>query len=304
MVYYPYLRARMHDVIAVANAATQLAATGKILPVFEPVQVNSRTLVLRASRFASTNLPVSLIMNPQVGELVGMQNVTAQLLADMRAAGATVTPAFIVQQSTLLQEVQTFLTQHPGQTIYVHQGAPPSTVVSAIQRTPSATNIFWSGAVSASYPRGFANPVLLQDAFKAQTTNASYPPRSYFGDLHLTYSQSGFSGFGDFATIGDRFRVGGGPAYAVVIHMTEDFQTQGIFCNHFLSTSNQTPANPAGKFGQAVQALIQHSLQFPGKIDFTNACQELIRRAGQFPGLGAVKRLSIQHHLELMCTLV
>lgn len=307
--YYPYLRAKTYDVKAVFDAAACLANNGKVLPIFEPVTDPSKTLVNHAASFGAAGLDVALVLNPQVGALIGSTAKTTKLLNDMRAAGANVIAAFAVTTGTKAADVLAFQAGFPGRVVYVHLEVPnDSHVVAALLRAQHAVHVFLNGATSSAHQATFAahDRVLLSDGFQAKHKNAAYPPRSFFCDLHLTHAARGFSGFGDFATVGYRFSPSGGPAYAVAIHMTEDFQAHGVFCNHFLSTSNQTPTDPAGKFGEAVAALAAYSQQNPGKLDFSMACKEMLQHhaAGTYPALGPVKRMSIQHHLELMCTLV
>lgn len=305
--FYPYLRAKTFDLIAVVHAAPKLVKNGKILPVLEPVRLKTQPLVSRAALFARAGLPVSLIMNPQVGQLYGTPHVTVQLLADMRATNATVVPALIVHTQLQVSEIRQFQAHiQGGQSIYVHRDAVSGLVLAALQSSPPTENVFVNGGTSAAYQSSFPTRALLRDGFRAQTKNANYPPLSFFSDLHLTYLSNGYAGFGDFSITGDAYVATGGPAYAIAIHMTEDKETHGIFCNHFLSTSNLTTANPPGKFSQAVAALVSYSNAHPGAIDFSNAYAELLQHhnAGTFPGLPDLKRLSIQHHLELMTTLV
>ncbi len=305
--YYPYFRAKTYDVKAVINAASTLANNGKIVPIFEPVSDPSTTLVKHASSFGKAGLSVALVLNPQVGALIGSGAKTLKMLSDMRAAGATVIPAFAVAAGTQVGALQAFQVQFPAGAIYVHLGVPASNVATLL-KAASGTHVFMSNATSSAYQAGFSKSsrILLRDGFQAQVKNAAYPPQSFFCDLHHTHTQLGYNGFGDFATVGYKFTTSGGPAYAVAIHITEDFQAQGIFCNHFLSTSNQTPTDPAGKFGEAVAALARYCAQHPGKLDFSQGCKELLQHhtAGTFPGLGSVKRMAVQHHLELMSTLV
>ena len=257
--YYPYLRAKAFDLSAVQHATAPLVANGKILPILEPVRVASRPLVRRATSFGAAGLTTSLVMNPQVGELYGNSTATTQLLAAMRGVGATVVPALIVHSRLQVAEVQAFQSHVQSGAIIIHFDVPAPPVVAALKAHGTATNVFLDGATSVTHQGTFEPRSLLRDGFNAQVRNASYPVTSFFSDLHLTFKPLGFASFGDFATIGMRYVVGGGPAYAVAIHMTEDRQAQGVYCNHFLSTSNATTANPGGKFGEAVAALARRS---------------------------------------------
>jgi hypothetical protein len=246
--YYPYLRAKTYDVMAVANSAPALVHNGKILPIFEPVRDPSTTLLRQASSFGQAGLAVALVLNPQVGDLIRSPTKTAKLMGDMGAAGARVIAAFSITATTQPQDVKSFQAQFPGQAIYIHSGIPInlSQVTATIQLATAATHIFLDGATSSAYQLMFPAPnrILLRDGFQAKAKNAAYPAQSFFGDLHLTYNTLGFSGFGDFSTIGYRFSDTGGPAYAVAIHMTEDFQTRvSLFCN--VMGGGRVPENPA-----------------------------------------------------------
>jgi len=268
--YYPYLRAKTYDVTAVVTTASLLARNGRILPIFEPVSDPSTTLIKHAASFGKAGLDIALVLNPQVGALIGSGAKTLKMLNDIQATGTNVIPALFVGAATPVGEVQSFQTQFPKAAIYVHFGVPTSNVT-ALLNAGQGTHVFMNGATSSAHQAVFAGKarVLLSDGFQAKIKNAAYPAQSFFCDLHLTHANLGFDGFGDFATVGYRFSASGGPAYAVAIHMTEDFQAQGIFCNHFLSTSNQTPTDPAGKFGEAVAALAAYCHQHPGKLQMS-----------------------------------
>ncbi|WP_146647161.1 sce7725 family protein [Labilithrix luteola] len=294
--YFPFLRAKTFELKAVERTSSALVANGKITPLFEPVRVATGTIIKRSARFASAGLSVGLVMNPHVGELSGAPQATTQLLAEMRRVGASVTPVLIVHPGLQPGEVTAFGAHvQQAQPIYLHYGVPAIGAISALNTAGPALNLFVDNATSTNHQTPFPNRAVLRDGFNSQVRNANYPPGSFFSDLHLTYMTRSYVGFGDNKTIGSRYTDGGGPAYAVAIHLTEDRLAQGVYCHHFLSTSNTTPANPAGKFGEAVASLAQYSTANPGKLDFTNACQELLQHHanGTFPGLGEVKRLSI-----------
>jgi len=147
--------------------------------------------------------------------------------------------------------------------------------------------------------------VLIRDGFRKKK-NSEYvdPDVEHFSDLHLTYKDEGMSGFGDFLTVGDGYAEGGGPAYAVAIHLTfiDDDSDSSMFIRHFVSDTNLTPADPAGKFSEALGKLAIAVRAPRSKILVTNAVREFLalHDRGHYPGLGYVKKLSMRHHLELM----
>ncbi|MEO0688286.1 MAG: sce7725 family protein, partial [Cyanobacteria bacterium J06649_11] len=104
---------------------------------------------------------------------------------------------------------------------------------------------------------------------------------------------------------GDEYSESGGPAYTVAIHITfiDDDKDDAMFIHHFKSNRQDTPKDPAGKFGEALGKLIDELDNTNGKIlETTTAMIEFrdLHQRGHFPGLGYVKKLSMKHHLEAL----
>ena len=134
--------------------------------------------------------------------------------------------------------------------------------------------------------------------------NADYVPVEPFSDLHATYTEEGMDGFGDFLIVGDEYNEGGGPAYAVAIHLTfiDPGQDDTMQIYHFVSESQDTPKDPAGKFAEALAQMIE-TLDEPGsKVAETPAVAEFrgLYKQGHFPGLGYIKKLSMSHHIQTL----
>lgn len=74
-----------------------------------------------------------------------------------------------------------------------------------------------------------------------------------------------------------------------------------MYIRHFISKSNDTPTDPAGKFAEALAKLVERveedDLIF--KSDAYRQYKDFHDR-GHFPGLGVVKKLSMQHHIETL----
>jgi hypothetical protein len=97
---------------------------------------------------------------------------------------------------------------------------------------------------------------------------------------------------------------GGGPAYAVAIHLTfiDPDLDDSMQIYHFVSDRQDTPTDPAGKFAEALAKMIT-ALDKPGsKVLETSAVKEYraLHKEGHFPGLGYVKKLSMNHHIETL----
>jgi hypothetical protein len=92
----------------------------------------------------------------------------------------------------------------------------------------------------------------------------------------------------------------------VAIHLTfiDSEQDDAMQIYHFVSDSQDTPKDPAGKFAEALAKMIQ-KIDMPGsKVLQTAAVAEFrtLHKQGHFPGLGYVKKLSMNHHIETLAS--
>lgn len=108
-------------------------------------------------------------------------------------------------------------------------------------------------------------------------------------------------GFGDFLIVGDEYSESGGPAYAVAIHLTYLNEDEVMYIRHFVSDRNDTPTDPAGKFAEALSKLVAR-VEEDELIYKSEAYKQYkdFHDRGHFPGLGYVKKLSMQHHIETL----
>ena len=71
---------------------------------------------------------------------------------------------------------------------------------------------------------------------------------------------------------------------------------------HFISDDNNSPADPAKKFREALDKLVRAVEDPNSPYIKTSAIEEYIQlhEKGHFPGLGYVKKLSMIHHIETL----
>ena len=145
--------------------------------------------------------------------------------------------------------------------------------------------------------------VTLRDGFPAEDRNVDYLPKaeSLFTEDHLYYQEEGWYGFADFATIGEPYSEGGFTPRAVAIHWTfEPELGSPIMVRHFTSESHpESTADVGGKFLEAAAKLVT----FLDAENIHTQASEVMRshfENSTYPGLGIVKKLSIQNDLELI----
>ena len=80
--YYPYLRGRMYDLLALRTLCEQHQLGPHIIPVIEPVR-DSKELQQIVTTFIEAQQPFSIIANPQVS-VYGLNTVKLHPLPDLR----------------------------------------------------------------------------------------------------------------------------------------------------------------------------------------------------------------------------
>ena len=69
-MYFPYLRGRQYELLALKELAQKNLINGHVIPVVEPIK-KSTTFDNTIRAFQQANLPIAVIFNPAVGELGG-----------------------------------------------------------------------------------------------------------------------------------------------------------------------------------------------------------------------------------------
>jgi len=310
MDYYPFFRGKQYELICIRENSSLIAANG-FTPILEPVRSDLPGIKRCLEAIAAAGAKLLIIENPGCGALLdGVSPAIRELVDGFRDEGVAV--EWLHRYGTG-SGVAAFLDREEGGVV-LHDSPTAAREIKAAEAETgwrATKHIFVDHKASGLlYRRQFSGigRVILQDGFRKKK-NAAYleDPVEHYSDLYITYQDMGMQGFGDFLTVGDDYSEGGGPAYAVAIHITfVDPEREGsLLLRHFVSDSNETPADPAGKFGEALSKLAQEVRASGSKIPATKAIREFLELhdRGHYPGLGYVKKLSMQHHLEMMALL-
>lgn len=305
-MYYPYFRGKQYDLITIRECANIMSEQG-FVPIIEPVKEALNGLIRAIDSVSDAGGSISLIVNPQYGDLSEDPSSLIELLGDKYEDSANVIAGVLLTDETDVHQVVNIL-ESVGQRkkLFIHAGfTDPRGLLNLLPVNDDSAHVFLDGHNGRLYQRNFSDfeKIVVKNGFEKRA-NRLHPAVEFFSDLHVTFEDDGAEGFGDFLIAGDEYSEGGGPAYAVAIHLTfiDDEQDDGMYIHHFKSDRFETPTDPAGKFAEALSKLVIEA-QRPGtKVLRTRAVDEFIELHGRghFPGLGYVKKLSMQHHIEVM----
>ncbi|MBU0711907.1 sce7725 family protein [bacterium] len=312
-MYCPYFRGKQFELIVLRDNAEFLSNNG-IHPIIEPVKSDFAALVRAMNPLNQFNVACTVIINPQAGEEpVISADIKAKLFEDKIKTFDNISIGYILHPESDVRDLIGVLTQFPERSFtIIHYGYTMGNDLSAALEAFDNINmhVFIEGYAGKLYQRHFrkdgVSRILIRDGFTTRRKNAQYPPSEHFSDLHLTYLDESMDGFGDFQIVGDDYSETGGPAYAVAIHLTYLGVEDDMFIYHFLSDQTDSPTNPGGKFREALTKLIKEYNRPKSTIFKSKACLEYVDlfTKKHFPGLGSVKKLSMQHHIELIAAVL
>ena len=309
-MYYPYFRGKQYELIALRENAERMSQAS-IVPIIEPVKQNMAALRRALEALVEKNIRFVLIINPQCGELCDIDSTHInQLVNDTLSEYPNFSLGYILSQDASLQEVTRFCNASTYPITIVHSGYQRGReLADALLNIDKVTeHIFIEESCSKLYRKHFTGKirVLIRDGF-IKRKNREHPEVEHFSDLHITYRDENVEGFGDFLIVGDEYSESGGPAYAIAIHLTfvDSDEDDDMFVKHYVSDRTNSPVDPGGKFLEALQKLVDDVNDEYTNIYQSEAVKEFVRcyNRGHYPGLGYVKKLSMQHHIELMATL-
>jgi hypothetical protein len=248
-----------------------------------------------------------VIVNPHHGDMSESGAAVTELLKGKFLDLPGIAAGILLKQDMTADEAMKCYAAHFAHApVFIHGGfSDAKTLAEQLGATAEQCHVFIDRFCGKLYQRHFkgTHRVLLKDGFQRKR-NRDYALVEPFSDLHATYSDEGMNGFGDFLMVGYDYIESGGPAYAIAIHLTfiDPDQDDSMLIYHFKSERQDTPTDPAGKFAEALSEMIE-TLDSPGsKVLETTAVKEFraLYRQGHFPGLGYVKKLSMNHHIETL----
>jgi hypothetical protein len=304
--YFPFLRGKLNELMALRELAGEIAEHRRVIPIIEPVN-NNPTARISLDRFIEASMPFLFICNPFHGDF---KQDSESLFNDLINAELMEydnwIPALQLVHGTSVATVQQFLNRYSKREVaVVYQGFPAnSQTLGLLTNAAIVHHVFIGNSVTTAHISSIARElrVLVSDRFHREPRNADYTDREFFTDMNTPGGNTERVDFGDFSIAGDQYRDDGGPAHAVAIHHIH-YQGAGagpLDISHFKSDRTESTVDTAGKSIEAVVNLVNALDEL--HPNNTDACDEYREMAtsGEWHGLGYLKRLGIQHHLEIM----
>ena len=302
-MYYPFLRARQFELIAIRELAAEGSIGNNVIPVLEPVKESISSLNLANNALLDCRQHGYLILNPLVGELPGDNEYFSAYLVSLGNSGFL--PAFHYTNNAEFINATITKFGFTGVMLICYSNFTDDIALRDICASESISHVMvlepqknrsldrYLKALQKTYIR-------LDDVFEKQEKNANFLdiPAHKFSEEHLYYKEDNYQGFSDFTVLPSEYIEGGSTPRAVVVHLTYINQNEEnqVWIRHFTSETNDSIANVQGKFAEAAGKAIEFCKRYP--LDNT-AIQELEEyyNDSRYPGLGTVKKISIKNHL-------
>lgn len=296
MKYYPYLRGRQNELIALRELASSNLISEYTIPILEPLSVSS-TFLSTLKEFEKKNLKIAIIMNPEYGDFFESdekKNIREEI-QNLVDNSSFVIKAFIMKKDLILnkENLNNLLIINKN-----HDSAQYYFETFGDNHYPSITLI----PDDRMFKRRLKDntKVLLEDCFNKQPRNADYENEidEFFSDA-LQIKDEGFKGFSDYSIVGKDYVEGGFAPTAVAIHIVYNKEKE-LRVHHFVSDNKFEIGNVAGKYGESVKKLYEwctnnNVIKTCGLNHFYESYKNR-----KFPSLGVAKRWSIMHHIELI----
>lgn len=301
-MYYPVLRGKQFELLALRELVQNLSIQ-YIKPIIEPVRNDFTALSKTIKLLNDKDIEPIIIINPFLGDFSSSDHNMSiyDKIKDSIAEEIRFLPC-ISTRNINTDDIEKIIEKHDHFVIFIE-----SDFESDLMPILEKANL----VITTRYRKVFRNIkeiVIIEDGFNKKTKNSDYDDISFFSELHSEFKEIGQNivGFGDYTITGSQYSESGGPAYVVTIHLSyiDSKKENAMFVRHFKSYDNSSPTQPGAKFGDALDKLIDFHKENSDLFFDTFAINEFKRlsETGHFPGLGIVKKLSISHHIETLCS--
>jgi len=313
-MYFPYLRGRQFEMIALREYAAQKGEKNNIIPIIEPVKNTFNTMKRALAIMSEHNVKYAIILNPCVGDIAKDKTMTIERSTDfiMESLSAELQdtsrwfPTYILTDN--YSEILSQINNNDFNNVMI--------ICSDSTDVNNADFVSLVGSERVNYIVSEENRKLkslynetkkiirLDDKYKPEKRNKDYlvKQEEKFTEEHLYYTEEGYYGFSDYTVLSNEFKEGGSLPYAVVIHLTYQKDNE-VWISHFTSETNDDQSNIQGKFAEALAKAVEF-LKTTGLSNSSITELKEYYSLHKYPGLGVLKKIAVKNHLELMNSLI
>ena len=309
-MYFPYLRGKQFELLALREFAEYNPGNTNIIPIIEPVKRQYGSINTAIATMISNGLQFAIILNPLDGEFKHTSNNILPELSGLDIPNTNWIPALFYKNNPV--ELFEFANNNnlSHLMIILPNGIDVEDEIVMDFLADDRIEYVVNGAASNSSRRSRVKLlrlgkklIALEDKFRSRAKNSDYaePNDEFFSDSFAYYEDDNLFGFADFTTLPKEYNDSGMLPFAVAIHLTYQKKKDVINIHHFVSDNVRGRENIQGKFQEAAVKI--EPFYTEGDYPKTQAVTEFIRRAQSddgYPGLGYIKKLSIENHLELI----
>lgn len=308
MYYYPIIRGRQYDLLAIRELTINSKLSRYITPIIEPIKL-STTLISTLSEITNAQNKAIVISNPKVGSFMGeleIEDIKHKFTKIIKENNVIIGHHFNKYSTEQLEDLIESYKVDLDEIVLIHSEKKLVNLYNDIFDvvTPRLNLIPLDNAFRRQLNR--QNLVGLDDKFNKLIRNADYleNENEFFSEEHLYFEEEGYVGFADYSVVGADYNEGGFAPYAVAIHIVyPNEENNELEIMHFVSDSNKDTSDPAGKFSEALDKLIEWYQKYSYNAYMDTLAMQIFKRhyeEGTYPGLPTLKKLSIMHHLELV----
>ncbi|XUB36440.1 hypothetical protein IGI41_001434 [Enterococcus sp. DIV0876] len=281
-VYYPYLRGKQFDLLALKSLLESDLLSRSIQPIIEPVK-QSKAFWTVVDLLKQKNHPCFIIDNPSAGDFLtdeGLQELIAIPLQKAR----------IVDQPIETYEIS------PDMWI-IHQAEAALESDWLNNQIPILLSKEFRLLNRVAGPK-----IIMEDPFTRLPKHSFYTEYAteMFSSRKKTYQQLGFYGYSDFSIDSKIYYESSYPSKRIAIHWIFPDATGELHIAHLVS--DEDLANQKAKFFQVMDQLSLHEQSFPTQTLGLQLLQESVVQ-DKFPGMGVIRKASVMNHLELVSRL-
>lgn len=299
-MYYPYLKGRQYELLALRELVNEELLGEKIIPIIEPVKLTS-TFFKTVKTFIEKKHEFAIVLNPREDAFIGIKDDTETLDRFNTILESSLCKGIIIAKNdyNLVKDFEKNISE--SNIIVMVTEIDNLSIYNKLlmKYNPNIALIKDERKISRTVK---INKILLEDNFNKKKRNVDYKDNvdEFFSETHLFYKKEGYIGFADYSIIGDDEQKGGFAPMAVAIHIVYFDENRNLRIHHFVSDSNEDIKDTPKKYYEAVNKLYswQEEREERETLGLKKLIDSFINEG--YPGLGSVKKFSIMHHLELM----